>query len=142
MRIKHIFLLLPVTTIAALILISCGSNDSCDAPLTITPGTWCITIQTTQHNCGLIKIDTTPYTANFVQNENYLSATSGDYTYAGTICGNNAIMTGLNGTTTTSMDIVFSNASSATGSVDWDTGTCNGTDTFTAVAGTGDCPPL
>lgn len=138
MNIIHLFLLVPLTMIAALVMVSCESDDSsCEAPLTINSGTWCITIQTTQNTCSTTLPN--PYTANFVQTENYLSAISQyDHTYAGTICGNNVTMFGNNEGITTNMDIVFSNASSATGSVDWNNPGCSGTDTFIAVSGT--CP--
>lgn len=138
MKIRRLLYLLPATTIAALLTVSCGSDDSCDTPITITPGTWCITLQSTQNTCN-ITLDPTPYTADYVQVDNYLSAISQyDHIYAGTICGNNANMTGDNSGITTNMNITFSNASTASGSVDWDTGSCTGTDTFVAFAG--NCP--
>ena len=141
MKIRHLLLLLPITTITALVIVSCGGDDApCDAPLSITPGTWCITIQTTQNTCN-VPLDSTPYTAVFTQDGSNLSALSEfNHTYTGTVCGNTARLRGNNEGIITDMNIDFSDASNATGSVVWDidSGSCSGTDTFISAAG--GCP--
>lgn len=133
------YLLVSVLTVllAALALVACGGggSDSCGAPLMLTPGTWCITLTNTVNNCGA-PLDPIPYTADFTQNASDLSAVSEfGHMYAGTICGNTATMTGNNEGISTTINLTFSDASNAAGSVHWNTGTCSGTDTFISTAG-------
>lgn len=117
--------------IVALVMVSCGSDDSCDAPITITSGFWCLEIN--QKICNQ-PLDPSPYTMNFNQDGSILNVTTQHgYTFEGTICGNTVTMTDLYGGIT-SMGIAFSNANSATGSIVWD-GVCTGTETFIAVPG-------
>lgn len=139
---RNVLSILSVLVLVSFMLLSCGGGggggngtSSCATPLTLTAGTWCITIQSTQNTCST-PLNSTPYTATFTQNGTILNAVSQfSHTYAGSICGNDAVMTGNNFGISTTMNITFSNADNAVGSVDWNTGTCGGTDTFIAVAG-------
>lgn len=110
-----------------------GGNEpaSCASPIAVTPGTWCITIQDTDNTCSQ-PLNSTPSTAEFSQSGNILSATS-QYgaSFSGTVCGNNAVMTGEG----VSVDITFSDSGHATGTTTWENSGCSGTDTFVAVAG-------
>lgn len=131
----------------AIVVLSCsggggGESGSCADPLAITPGTWCITIQSTQNTCNAPLIGI-PYPAEFTQNYSSLTAsTENGFTYDGTICGYAATLTGNNDGIITTMHMTFSDASTAAGTVDWDTGSCTGTDTYIAVAGACAAVPL
>lgn len=139
MQVRNVFLIMPILMILAVVMVACGGDDEapCDTPVTITPGIWCITIQSTLNTCN-DPLDNTPYWANFTQNVNSLSAVSEfNHTYTGKICGADATMTGNNEGIATSMDIMFTNTGNASGSVVWSYPGCSGTDTFIAIAG--DC---
>ncbi len=143
MRKGYAWLLVAVCAAAALAVVSCsgggGDNSSCATPITLTPGTWCITITATQNNCGT-PLDSTPYTATFTQDGTNLSATTSQgTTFAGRICGNEATMSGTNNPSVkTDIHINFPTVDSATGTTYWYPATCSGVDTFSAVSGT--CP--
>ncbi len=141
MRKKHLLIFaMGVILLGLLLMISCtggGHDGVCAEPITLTPGTWCITIQSTQNTCNQ-PLDSTPYPATFTQSGSSLSATTAGATFAGTICGSTAHMSGNAGGVTSSISLTFSDPSHATGSTDWAAGTCTGTDTFIAVAGS--CP--
>ncbi len=139
---KRFSLLLAAAVIMALIQVSCsggggGSTACTEPPIMITPGTWCIAITNSQNNCGT-QPDTTPYPAQFSQNENNITATAGIFTYTGTVCGNRASMIGNNPLVSTQVDITFSDTSHGNGTTTWNNGTCGGVDSFTTHAGT--CP--
>lgn len=125
-----------VVILSGLLLFSCdggtGSSGTCAPSVTITQGTWCITIQESAVNfCDRQTTISPPYTADLTQNENSLSAVSQGETYTGSICGNEGTMYG----STSITKITFSDADHGTGSTDWNTGSCSGTDTFIAVSG-------
>ncbi len=137
---KRLSLLLAVAVIMALALVSCsggggGGGTVCtEAPIAITQGPWCITITNSQNTCGLPP-DPVPYSypATFNQSGSTINSTAGTATFAGTVCGSRAAMTGTNSGVTANVSISFSDASHASGSTDWSEPTCSGTDTFTAV---------
>ncbi len=141
---KGFSLLLTAAVITAFAVVSCsgggggGGNTACtETPIIITPGTWCITLTKTQNTCN-VPLDPNPYPATFTQNGSTINSTAGSATFAGTVCGNRAAMTGTNSGVSANVTITFSDASHAAGSTAWDNGTCGGTDTFTAHAG--NCP--
>ena len=118
-------------------LLACSDSDGspgCDAPITVVPGTWCITITASDNTCS--RPTPPPYAAEFTQDGNAIGATSFGATYAGTLCGSTATMSGDVPGMTVSVDLTFSDASHVSGLTTWSGSGCSGTDTFTGSAGT------
>jgi hypothetical protein len=119
----------------------CGSSGSssssdCAAPAQDATGTWCVTISNSNSTCG--NSNAVPYAAVYTQSGSNLSVTSQGGTYAGTVCGNMATITGTNFGFTTTTNATFVDANHATGTTTYSNATCSGTDTTTAVKGA--CP--
>lgn len=122
-------------------LAACGGDDSggggtCAAPIALTQGTWCITLTSTSNTCSAPL--GSPYWVDLAQTGSTLSMTSQyGYDYTGTLCGSTAVIP-----SSVPVDVVtritFTSADAGTGTARWDTGTCTGTDTFTAAVGS--CP--
>ena len=127
--------------IAAVGLAACGGDDAeggaaCAQPLALTQGTWCITLTSTTNGCSAPLGD--PYWVELTQTGSALAMSSQyGYGYAGTLCGSTAVIR-----SSVPVDVVttiaFTGADAGSGSARWDTGTCAGTDTFTAASGS--CP--
>ena len=122
-------------------LSACGGDDSapsCDAaPLMLTQGTWCITITGTNNTCsaGIAA----PYWVDLAQTGSTLEMTSQyGISYTGSLCGNTGTVADRGPPADVVTTIVFASADAGSGSARWNTGTCSGTDTFTAAAGV--CP--
>jgi hypothetical protein len=113
-----------------------GSSPSCAAaPLALTQGPWCITMtSTTSSPC--VSTLAAPFWVDLTQTGAALEMTSPYViTYTGTVCGSTATVVASAPPADVVNTIVFTGADAGSGSAQWNTGTCSGTDTFTAASG-------
>jgi hypothetical protein len=123
-------------------LSACGGDDpasTCnEAPLALTQGRWCITItSSTSSNCPTSVA--APFWIDLTQAGSSLSMTSQfGIDYVGTMCGGTGTVLASAPPADVVNTIVFTSADAGSGTAQWDTGSCTGTDTFTTASGS--CP--
>jgi hypothetical protein len=122
-------------------LSACGGDDpasTCnEPPLALTQGRWCITITGTSNTCG--DGIAAPFWADLTQTGSTLSMTSQyGITYAGALCGSTGTVAASGPPADAVISLAFSSADAGSGTAQWDTGSCTGTDTFTTASGS--CP--
>lgn len=113
-----------------------GGGQPCTAvPITLTPGTWCVTLTGTTNTCNN-PLDPVPYSMTFTQTGSDVTAVS-QYggTYVGSLCGSSGTMSGTDRSADVVVSLDFPDASHATGTSKWSVPGCSGTDTFTARSG-------